>query len=70
MRVMFREPFAEFFGTFVMILFGNGSVAQVLLSNADTTNAAAAPGGQGFGMYQSINWGYVSVFTISPLHIV
>ena len=58
-RVMFREPFAEFFGTFVMVLFGNGSVAQVLLSNSDTTNATSAPGGQGFGSYQSINWGYV-----------
>lgn len=52
-RVIFREPFAEFFGTFVMILFGNGSVAQVLLSTGQET----APGGNGFGNYQSINWG-------------
>jgi aquaglyceroporin related protein, other eukaryote len=54
MRVVFREPFAEFFGTFVMILFGNGSVAQVLLS----TGQATAPGGNGFGAYQSISWGW------------
>ena len=53
-RVVFREPFAEFFGTFVMILFGNGSVAQVLLS----TGQATAPGGNGFGAYQSISWGW------------
>jgi aquaglyceroporin related protein len=53
-RVAFREPFAEFFGTFVMILFGNGSVAQVLLSTGQTT----APGGNGFGSYQSISWGW------------
>lgn len=53
-RVVFREPFAEFFGTFVMILFGNGSVAQVLLSTGQTT----APGGNGFGAYQSISWGW------------
>lgn len=53
-RVVLREPFAEFFGTFVMILFGNGSVAQVLLSTGDTT----APGGMGFGNYQSISWGW------------
>ena len=52
-RVMFREPFAEFFGTFVMVLFGDASVAQVLLSAGETT----APGGNGFGPYQSISWG-------------
>lgn len=52
-RVVMREPFAEFFGTFIMILFGNGSVAQVLLSTGQTT----APGGDGFGSYQSISWG-------------
>jgi aquaglyceroporin related protein, other eukaryote len=53
-RVIMREPFAEFFGTFIMILFGNGSVAQVLLSTGETT----APGGNGFGQYQSISWGW------------
>jgi len=53
-RVLLREPFAEFLGTFVMILFGNGSVAQVLLSTGQTT----APGGNGFGAYQSISWGW------------
>ncbi len=53
-RVVMREPFAEFFGTFIMILFGNGSVAQVLLSTGETT----APGGNGFGQYQSISWGW------------
>jgi aquaglyceroporin related protein len=52
-RVIFREPFAEFFGVFIMILFGNGSVAQVLLSAGQAT----APGKDGFGPYQSISWG-------------
>ena len=52
-RVIFREPFAEFFGTFIMVLFGDASVAQVLLSKGQTT----APGGDGFGPYQSISWG-------------
>jgi hypothetical protein len=52
-RVIFREPFAEFFGVFIMILFGNGSVAQVLLSGGEKT----APGMNGFGSYQSISWG-------------
>lgn len=52
-RLALREPFAEFCGTCVMVLFGNGSVAQVLLS----TGAKDAPGGNGFGGYQSVNWG-------------
>lgn len=30
-RLAMREPFAEFFGTFIMVLFGDGSVAQVSL---------------------------------------
>lgn len=51
-RTVFREPFAEFFGTFIMVLFGDGSVAQVLLSTGQIT----APGGNGFGNYQSISW--------------
>jgi aquaglyceroporin related protein len=53
-RGALKEPLAEFFGTMVLVLFGNGSVAQVLLS----AGSAAAPGGDGFGNYQSINWGW------------
>lgn len=37
-----------------MVLFGNGSVAQVLL----TQGQQSAPGQDGFGNYQSINWGW------------
>ena len=40
-------------GVVVMMLFGDGSVAQVLLS----TGVKEAPGGMGFGGYQSISWG-------------
>lgn len=54
-RLVLREPFAEFWGVFVMIMFGNGSVAQVLLSEG----LKGAPGANGFGGYQSISWGYV-----------
>ena len=39
-RLALREPFAEFLGTFILVLFGNGSVAQVLLSTGEKT----APG--------------------------
>ena len=53
-RLSLREPFAEFWGVFIMVLFGNGSVAQVLLSAGERT----APGGNGFGSYQSISWGW------------
>ena len=45
-RRLCREAFSEFFGTFILILFGNGVDAQVVLS-----------GGQK-GDYQSINWGW------------
>jgi len=53
-RTVLREPFLEFAGTFIMVMFGDGSVAQVLLSTGQTS----APGGMGFGNYQSINWGW------------
>jgi len=52
-KIILREPFAEFWGTLVMVMFGDGSVAQVVLS----TGQATAPGGNGFGAYQSISWG-------------
>lgn len=52
-RTILREPLAEFFGTFVMVLFGDGSVAQVLLGSGQKS----APDGFGYGEYQSINWG-------------
>jgi hypothetical protein len=52
-RLTLRELFAELCGTAVMVFFGNGSVAQVLLSAGNK----AAPGGNGYGAYQSISWG-------------
>lgn len=41
-----QDAFSEFFGTFVMILFGDGVVAQVVLSRGTK------------GDYQSISWGW------------
>lgn len=49
-----RDPFMEFCGTMIMIVFGDGSVAQVLLS----TNPNLAKGNQNKGEYQSISWGW------------
>lgn len=45
-RRLCRDAFSEFMGVFILILFGNGVVAQVLLSD----NKA--------GDYQSISWGW------------
>lgn len=45
-RRTLQEPFSEFLGTFILLLFGDGVVAQVVLS-----------GGKN-GDYQSINWGW------------
>ncbi|KAK4499657.1 hypothetical protein PRZ48_010175 [Zasmidium cellare] len=53
-RAVLKEPLAEFFGVLIMVCFGDGSVAQVLLSQGETT----APGGNGYGNYQSISWGW------------
>lgn len=47
LRRNLREPFAEFLGVFIMICFGDGSVAQVNLSKNE------------FGEYQSISWCWV-----------
>lgn len=44
LRRNLREPLAEFLGVFIMICFGDGSVAQVNLSKNE------------FGEYQSISW--------------
>jgi len=53
MRHHFRDPAAEFLGTFTMIVFGDGSVAQVVLSQ----NPNLPPSSQNKGDYQSISWG-------------
>ena len=45
-RHFMREPFAEFMGVFILIMFGDGVVAQVVLSNSTK------------GDYQSISWGW------------
>ena len=41
-----QDAFSEFFGTFVLLLFGDGVVAQIVLSKGTK------------GDYQSISWGW------------
>ena len=53
-RLALGQPFAEFFGTFTMLLFGDGSVAHVLISASNTTQTVV-PGMDGYGSYQSIS---------------
>ena len=53
-RHQIRDPLAEFLGCFTLIIFGDGSVAQVLLSS----NPNLPKGDQNKGAYQSISWGY------------
>lgn len=45
-RTIWQDAFSEFFGTMILILFGDGVVAQVVLSNGTK------------GEYQSISWGW------------
>jgi len=51
-REILREPAAEFFGTMVMILFGNGVDCQVVLSSS--TKVSASPQGD----YLALNFGW------------
>lgn len=50
LRAYGRDAFSEFFGTMILILFGDGVVAQVLLSHGQK------------GDYQSISWGWGYAF--------
>ncbi len=58
MRHHFRDPAAEFLGTFTMIVFGDGSVAQVVLSQNPNLPLSA----QNKGEYQSISWGWAPLY--------
>lgn len=53
-RYTLRDAFAEFCGTMIMIIFGDGSVAQVTLS----ANPNLPSSSQNKGEYQSISWGW------------
>lgn len=53
-RYHLREPFSEFMGTFILVMFGDGGVAQVVLSRGEK------------GDYQSISWAWVSRLSSLP----
>jgi len=50
-----RKAFAEFIGTYILIVIGNGSIAQSHLSNGDKGN------------FFSINWGWALGLTLGVL---
>ena len=52
-RHSIRDPLAEFLGCFILIIFGDGSVAQVVLSSSPNLPKSS----QNKGVYQSISWG-------------
>lgn len=54
-RTIWQDAFSEFFGVLIMIMFGDGVVAQVILSDTNK------------GDYQSISWGWGYV-DFRPLH--
>jgi len=54
-RQALRDPFSEFLGVFTLIMFGDGVVAQVVLSKGQK------------GDYQSINWGYLTPYSAQCL---
>lgn len=58
-RKTIREPLSEFMGTFILIMFGDGVVAQVLLSGGLSTDPTTRLSNR--GEYQSISWGWVSI---------
>ena len=43
-RGVLREMLAEFFGTFILIIFGVGVVAQVVLSTSKPASSCLAAG--------------------------
>lgn len=53
-RYTMADAFSEFCGCLILIIFGDGSVAQVLLS----ANPKLPAGDQNKGNYQSISWGW------------
>jgi len=53
-RYVMQDAFSEFCGTMIMIIFGDGSVAQVTLS----ANPNLPEASQNKGNYQSISWGW------------
>jgi len=54
-RHICQDAFSEFFGVFILILFGNGAVAQIVLSSEQK------------GDYQSISWGEFHHLSIPSL---
>ncbi|QYS98710.1 Aquaglyceroporin [Trichoderma simmonsii] len=57
-RKVMREPFSEFFGVMILVLFGDGSVAQVVLGKGAK------------GDWNNINWGWAYVYSMAFIQTI
>lgn len=53
-RNKFKEPFAEFIGTAILIIFGNGVNCQVVLSNLTQGSYLSISHGWGIGVMAGV----------------
>ncbi|KXL50219.1 hypothetical protein M433DRAFT_151369 [Acidomyces richmondensis BFW] len=65
-RRFMREPLSEFMGTFILVLFGDGSVAQVLLSKEQKGNYESIAWGWGIGVMLGVYTSGISGAHINP----
>lgn len=64
-RYAFREPIAEFFGVMILVMFGDGVVAQVKLSSGAAGNYVSIA----FGWATAVFLGYAASAGISGAHL-
>ncbi|EME46684.1 hypothetical protein DOTSEDRAFT_61285 [Dothistroma septosporum NZE10] len=58
-KIALKEPFAEMWGTFILVLFGLGGIAQVSLSKTKGGQFNPTyPDGLNYGTWQDINWAF------------
>ncbi|KAN0096895.1 aquaglyceroporin like protein [Hyaloscypha variabilis] len=65
-RRQFREALSEFFGTFILVLFGNGVNAQVVLSGGTKGDWQSICWGWGIGVMLGVYTGGISGAHLNP----
>ncbi|KAI1001192.1 hypothetical protein K3495_g7007 [Podosphaera aphanis] len=66
LRLALHEPFAEFLGVFLLVLFGIGSIAQVVLSNGTRGSWLSICWGWGLGAMLGVYAAGISGANINP----